>query len=194
MVNELSPKQITLTKRQQKILEGIYRNERHEVIFKKLGIGQTTFYQDLKEIKDICGIIPETVIAQMALEQIRQLRIKLDLTFNDMKDSADEYHKFKSGPYIERPKDFTKLTLDEQAVILREQERRLKDLEDRYVRMQMQHSFALNDIIKFKKAIGIYVPLASDSDQSQERNITVIFSPGLQVPPPKEREANDRPK
>jgi len=157
MYNKLTPKQLELTKRQEKILGFLFKGCKHSEIVKKIRVSEPTFYKELKEIKDKCGIIPEEIIAEMALEQIRQLRKKLEMTWEDLLNARADWLEEKD-----------KRGTDEHM------DKREQMLEDKYVRMQMQHSFAMRDIINFKKAVGVYSPDINIQTGTQQP-LTVVF-------------------
>lgn len=162
MSNAISPKQMQLSKRQERILGYLFKGERHDTIAKKIGVSVPTFYSDLKAIKEKCGIIPEEIVAEMALEQVRQLRKKLENCWEDLLESRADWLEEKDKRGTDDHRD------------TREQM-----LEDKYVRMQMQHSFAMRDIIQFKKATGIYTPDVQIN--TGDHHTTVIFQ-GMKQP------------
>lgn len=166
-------KELELTAREKKILGFILEGTRHEEIAKALKISVRTLYRHLKDIKDKCGFIPAEIIASMALEMVRQLNMKLQMAFEDLLSSWKEWKDYKALLAKARTKPEQKkwnsLSIAEQIKIEDAQVSKQHRLEASYTRAQMAHSFAMKDIIHFKKAIGVYAPDLNLIDASQHQ-------------------------
>lgn len=185
-------KLVEMDKRQEKILKMIVQGMKHEDIAKKMAIGISTLYRDLKAIKDKHGLIPDEILAEATTTLVNSQRRHFNKIDDALMEAFNDYHTYKHGKYLKRPPDFKSRTEADQGRFLQSQDEKLEWYLSIYSEIQVQYNYAFKRLISLFKAVGLYQPDIQVNTGDTDNSITVVFSEGMKDAPPgkKEREVN----
>jgi len=168
------------------IVRNLGKYPKHQELMRKLGIKEKTFYNRLTEIKAEIDIIPKDLVATIAVEQYNQMSTKMNINWQYFIEAQEEYERVRHSTYD--PENDQEILLHMRAV---------EYAEKQLLQWQMQHSYAMKDLIHFLKAIGKYNPdilVQNIENQNSGPVINVTFPEGMQddVSRKKLKEVNKR--